>query len=544
METEYDAVVIGSGAGGLGAALSLARAGQQVLVVEQHDRPGGWLHSFTIEGHRFDTGVHYIGELGPGGFSRLILEGLGIGGRLVFSEMNPDGYDRVTIGDREIRFPKGLEDLKDRFADEFAGDAVGIRRFLERCAEVRKTAGEFRHAADRTDLWRRLSRSPVRAAQGVAPLNAHLKRDVNDEHARAALSAQHAYYALAPDRVPFVVHAAVTGHYFDGGWYPLGGGRAIALALTSGLRSAGGELRVRARVRRIVTDGTRVTGVEMADGKRVRASTVISNADPGVTFNHLLDKSHVSRRRRNRLARKRWSSSCLSLFMAGSFDAREYGLDSGNVVHLSDPNVGKAYAPDVLAGPGPFPYLFLTVASLKDPTAIRTDNRHTLEAFIPAPWDWFSRWEGTETEQRPSAYDTEKQRLVERILTTVELAVPGLRDRIDLAELGTPLTNNHYVAGTRGSMYGIEKALFNVGPFAQQVTTDVDGLWLCGDSTIAHGVIGSLFSGVVAAASVLETTWEDLLESDPENPIRTVPADRPEEWPADLKKSLKESSPS
>jgi all-trans-retinol 13,14-reductase len=59
----WDTVVIGSGSGGLTAALALARAGQQVIVLEQHYLPGGWTHSFSLDGYLFSPGVHYIGEL-------------------------------------------------------------------------------------------------------------------------------------------------------------------------------------------------------------------------------------------------------------------------------------------------------------------------------------------------------------------------------------------------------------------------------------------------------------------------------------------------
>ena len=62
----YNAIIIGSGAGGLTAAVALAQAGKKVLVLEQHSVPGGWCHSFTLNGQRFSPGVHYIGLMDDG----------------------------------------------------------------------------------------------------------------------------------------------------------------------------------------------------------------------------------------------------------------------------------------------------------------------------------------------------------------------------------------------------------------------------------------------------------------------------------------------
>ena len=80
---QFDTIIIGSGAGGLAAAICLARAGQKVLVLEQHDVPGGWCHSFTLQGQRFCPGVHYIGLIDKGQSTSRLYEGLGVANDLV-----------------------------------------------------------------------------------------------------------------------------------------------------------------------------------------------------------------------------------------------------------------------------------------------------------------------------------------------------------------------------------------------------------------------------------------------------------------------------
>ena len=156
---DYDVIIIGSGAGGLAAAVPLAQAGQRVLVCEQHEVPGGWTHSFTLQGYRFSPGVHYIGEVQPGGSLRRVYEGLGVSQDLEFCELNPDGYDHIYIDQERFDFPKGKANLAARLRDRFPKESSGIdgylntvvglmesASFLGRESRVEQVAGAVTHA--------------------------------------------------------------------------------------------------------------------------------------------------------------------------------------------------------------------------------------------------------------------------------------------------------------------------------------------------------------------------------------------------------------
>ena len=532
----YDVIIIGSGAGGLTAAVALAQAGKKVLVLEQHDRPGGWTHSFTLEGYRFSPGVHYIGDLQEGGGLRRIYDGLGVSQDLSFVELNPNGYDHIVVGDKQINFPKGKENLIAELKRHFPQEAQGIDGYFN---DLLGMINGLRNIGNLS--------SPLQAARGAGNvlkwmratgadlINTH----ITDPVLRGVLAGQSGDHGLPPSQVSAFMHAGITHHYLGGGYYPLGGAFTIPRAFVRALKRAGGEIRLKSRVKRIMLEGRKVIGVEMESGEEILADVVISNADPEVIFGKLIGRERLSARLKRKIDSVRYSTSCLSLFFATDMDLRGAGLDSGNMWYYDHPDVDKIYTEgltDAALKDETMPGMFLTVTTLKDPSKMHSGH-HTCESFAFVGYDAFEKWAHTKYGSRPADYEAMKEDLAWRMVRGLEKRIPGLSKHIVYYSLGTPLTNEHYLNATRGNLYGTDKLPSQVGPLGFTPRTEFDGLYLCGASTMSHGVAGVTASGIDAAKAVLNVRSREILTQKGNGPL-FLQAEDVSTWPEHLKRKM------
>ncbi len=113
-DSHYDDLVIGSGMGGLTVASLLSRAGRRVLVLEAHDVPGGYAHTFRMRDFRFCAQVHYIFNCGEGESIHNFLTKLGADEEVPFVRLDPEGFDHVVVAGERVRIPTGLGKFRDR----------------------------------------------------------------------------------------------------------------------------------------------------------------------------------------------------------------------------------------------------------------------------------------------------------------------------------------------------------------------------------------------------------------------------------------------
>lgn len=528
---KFDTIVIGSGAGGLSTALCLARSGQKVLVLEQHYVPGGWCHSFTLNGQRFSPGVHYIGLLDEGQSTNELYKGLGIANDLTFFRMNKNGYDHCMIANQKFDLPAGVDNLQNKLIEVFPKEEKNIKEYL---SLIQKVNYELQLMPKLKGLWQKIT-VPFRTKHFGKFALFSLKRvigwHIKDPLLQAILNAQCGDHGLPPSKACFPVHCSVMNHYFDGGFYPMGGGSSIVKAMTSKIKSYDGEIRISQKVTKIIVENNKAKGVVLATGEAVLANAIVSNADPSITYLKLIGEENISKKLNKKLSKTKYSVTSLIMFLTVELDVTKYGIDSGNIWRFKDENIDDHFTTltegNITEG-DKFPALFISCTTLKDPVSFN-GKYHNFEVVTYVDYDSFKDFNNSD-EYHSDNYELFKKKIIEKFLNNMEEIIPGVRNYIVQVELGTPKTNQFYINSTNGNVYGTNKTLNQVGPFSYKNKTEIENLFLCGASTLSHGVTGATYSGLETAAQILNCKSDELLIKDDSQKIKIYDAEDRTTW--------------
>jgi phytoene dehydrogenase-like protein len=507
---QWDAVVIGSGLGGLTCAAYLCASGRRTLVLETHYVAGGNSQAFrrNLGGREFefDVGVHYIGECGPDGLITHMLHGLGLAERLVFRPLDPDGYSTLYFPGLTFRVPASWDRYRARLLETFPEEREPLGAVVDTLRQVARDGRRFQRGE--IELADMPEQAPLFLRWGLRPVTELFAEHGLSQAASAVLLGEQGDYAVRPSKTPTALAAGLTDHYMRGAFYPEGGGQAMAGRLVEAIRAWGGEVRTRAPVSHVRIEGGRAVGVTLGKtGADIDAEVVISNADLKRTVLELVGEEHFAKETVERVRGFRMSLPLFCVYAGLDVDLAAEHLANTNHWLWGTTDIEGIYA-RVEGGELPDENLaYLTITSLRDPDSPQVAPKgHTnLQVMTLVPHD-YDVWhvergpaEGGRYHRDPE-YRRRKSELMDSLLETAETIVPGLREHVVWKEAATPVTQERFTHSTGGTSYGIEYATDQMGPARIGYATDVPGLFLCGASTPAgHGIANVMFSGLRAA---------------------------------------------
>lgn len=492
-----DIVIIGSGIGGLCCGAILAKYGYRVTVCESHSIAGGAAHSFKRNGYTFDSGPSLYSGLSTSPSNNPLRQVLDI----IEEDLEWANYDawgcRIPEGDFNAYV--GADNFCEILKQFRGDDAVAQWRRLQRSMKpLANAVNALPPLAMRFDLGAAITMGQylpetlphlANILRLTSPFSKIIDSVVSDPFIRNwldllcfLLSGLPASGTVGAEMAFMFAEWYKPGVFLD---YPMGGSGAIVDALVRGITKRGGKIIYNAHVDQILVTQNRATGVHLTNGVEIQAAkAVVSNASIWDTL-PLIPIGAVPK---NFVEKRSKTPEC------ESFMHLHLGIDASGLEELECHYiVVNDWEQGVTA---PQNVVVMSIPSVLDPS-LAPAGKHSIHVYTPGN-EPYQLWAGMD--RCSQAYQELKQKRVEIMWQGLERVIPDIRDRTELALVGTPLTHQRFLRrhhGSYGPAHQAGKALFPGS------TTPLAGLLCCGDSTFPGiGIPAVAASGAIAANTI------------------------------------------
>jgi len=494
MIKKYDAIIMGSGMGGLTSAALFAKKGLKTLLIEKERQVGGYVVSFKRDEFTFDATGAFVGGCQEGDEFYQVLKEIGAHEELEFIPIHhiQNIYPGFEVHLHQGGFQSYMEALLNLFPEE----EKGLKAYV---SLVKQIGEEVRSYPEMTLIKKILF--PLYFPNLVRFYKSSHKT-ILDRLFRGG-EIKMALHTLPstepPSRLSFLfVAILISKALIEGVFYPKGGMGKISEAIANSYQRAGGEMHLQMEAEQIQVKDGRVEGITTKEGQRFESPLVISDINP----NHLVKMLPLEFPKSilKNMKHFEYSLSCFILYIATDLDLKSMNLPYFTYLRFlsdleeEDRILRRSEVPN-------HPTMIVSVPTFLD-SSLAPLGQHLIKILVYVPYPYQEMWGKGDSEK----YHHIKEEFSQKILQQLEAKlIPDLRNHLLFYEAATPLTLERYTGNEMGAMYGLASTPHQIGNLRPPHRTPVAGLFQVGHySRPSHGIVGASLSGLFAARTILQ----------------------------------------
>ena len=485
---KWDVIIIGSGISSLTCAALLSKKGKSVCVLEQYNKPGGYLHCFNRFGERFDTGAHYIGAMGKGQPFYTLLNFLKVYEQSHFVPLDPNGFDVLKFPDFQVEFPQGYPQIIERLSELFPNEHLAITTYFSKIQEVAQNfpTYEFSEETDISPIMHLLEKSLASVVEELT----------TNQKLQAVFYAYCTLHGVEATEVSFAMHAIVTDSLIRGPYGFAKGGDALAKSFVKRIEDQGGNIFFRKKVSQIKTENKLFKSVVTEDGEIFEGTWLISAIHPKATFALVDEQNIFTPAFTQRMKKIKESGGIFGIYAVCETKPHLSPLKNYHYFGSSEPSRMLKYE-DKPSKPNA---VFLSPANRTGDT---TKNAFSMNIHAASPIAWFDPQNALSYGKRSFTYKNTKENFANSIIELLDSFESGFKSSLSQFVTSSPVTNLHFNGSAEGSSYGIYHSSENTGARALGPRTHIANLLLTGQSTLFPGLLGAAISGLRTAGHIL-----------------------------------------
>jgi len=499
--SDFDAIIIGGGLGGLVAGAKLTKEGKKVLLIEQHSIPGGCATNFKRKGFTVDAGFHAIDGLDQKDPKLAMLKNLNVFENVEFLRI-PEFY-RFKNERIDIVIPDNTKEAIKVLTQYFPEDKKGINLYFKKIHALQKETSRF--LFERKKPFVLFPLLPFLYPNLV--LNVHktlgqfLDKTIKSEDLKLVLQANLLYYHDNPNSMSIIYFSAGQASYFNGGGYYIkGGAQKLSDYLASLITKQGGVVVFNSLATKIITQGNEVEGVDYQNSKDRETKTCFSKTIiANMAYNNVVNLLPEENRNETFSSSESFKNACslISIYICFKSEIKELGSKHYSTIVFDETiNCLKDVEYSSKVSYEKRNFVFVDYSQIDSGLAPKGKS-----SGVICTVDYLANWENLSQED----YQKKKEEVAQLFIKRLEKLVPGITNEIELYEVGTPKTIKKYTLNPGGSVYGFAQTPRQSGIYRMQHKSSIKNLYFASAwANPGGGFTGAMLSGWLCASEVLK----------------------------------------